>query len=256
MAVQLCGIFVAAEKSTFEFRMKEVLPEIVKLLDQIHSDSDGREDRECDLLLIQTLYTIIKMTQHCATGLQSEENMEIVDQMWGKTIQHLVHPHLWIRTLSSRLVGILLGWHKTDELATYITAPTEKVTRSYLLCGEISKRLRSLARDLVTQLQSDLLDNQLADQVIKNLVFIGKVANRIPSTDVEEDTKIKAPTLPWLTSKLRREINAEVVLRPTTPTKVSFLLALLSIFKSTVLNSRIVFSVLPFSNGWRPLLST
>ncbi|KZS08061.1 Small subunit processome component 20 [Daphnia magna] len=219
LAVQLCGIFVAAEKSTFEFRLKELLPDIVKLLDQTHSDSDGREDREADLMLIQTFYTIIKMTQHCATGLQSEDNIDVAEQMWGKIIHHLVHPHLWIRTLSSRLVGILLGWHKPDELATYITSPTEKVTRSYLLCGEISKRLRSLARDLVIQLQSDLLDNQLADQVIKNLVFIGKVANRIPADDAEADTKIKAPSLPWLTGKLRREINAEVVLHPTTPTK-------------------------------------
>lgn len=237
LAVQLCGIFVAAEKSTFEFRLKELLPDIVKLLDQTHSDSDGREDREADLMLIQTFYTIIKMTQHCATGLQSEDNIDVAEQMWGKIIHHLVHPHLWIRTLSSRLVGILLGWHKPDELATYITSPTEKVTRSYLLCGEISKRLRSLARDLVIQLQSDLLDNQLADQVIKNLVFIGKVANRIPADDAEADAKIKAPSLPWLTGKLRREINAEVVLHPTTPTKVTSLLSLSSRFKSPFLNS-------------------
>lgn len=260
LAVQLCGIFVAAEKSGFEFRMKEILPEIVKLLDQTHSDSDGREDRESDLLLIQTLYTIIKMTQHCAAGFQSEDNNEISEQLWGKIIHHLSHPHLWIRTLTARLVGTLLGWHKPDELAAYVLKPSEEVTRSYFYCGEISKRLRSLARDLVAQLQSDLLDNQLADQVIKNLVFIGKVANRIPvSEESEEESKIKAPTLAWLTSKLRREVNAEVVLRPTTPTKVSFLCRCLlrlpqkkrELIYITYCLISIVFSVLPCSNGWR-----
>jgi U3 small nucleolar RNA-associated protein 20 len=215
---------VAAEKSGFEFRMKEILPEIVKLLDQTHSDSDGREDRESDLLLIQTLYTIIKMTQHCAAGFQSEDNKDFSEQIWEKIIHHLSHPHLWIRTLSSRLVGTLLGWHKPEELAAYVVKPSEEVTRSYFFCGEISKRLRSLARDLVMQLQSEMLDNQLADQVIKNLVFIGKVANRIPvSEESEEESKIKAPTLAWLTGKLRREVNAEVVLHPKTPTKVTFL---------------------------------
>ncbi len=211
---------MAAEKTGFEFRMKELLPEIVKLLDQVHNDAEDREDRESDLLLIQTLYTIIKMAQHCPAGLQNEENVDAVDEMWGKIIHHLVHPHLWIRTLSSRLVGTLLGWHKPDEVATYVTKPSEDVTQTYILCDDVPKLLRSLARDLVTQLQSDKLDNQLADQVIKNLVFIGKVANRIPASDVEDGTKIKAPTLAWLTSKLRREINAEVVLHATTPTKV------------------------------------
>ena len=203
--------------------MKVLLPDIVELLDQTHSDSDGREDRESDLLLIQTLYTIIKMTQHCPAGFQNEDNNDISEKMWGKIIHHLVHPHLWIRTLSSRLVGTLLGWHKPDELAAYVAKPSGEVTRGYFYCDEISKRLRSLARDLVAQMQSDLLDNQLADQVIKNLVFIGKVANRIPvAEECEEASKIKAPTLAWLTSKLRREVNAEVVLRPTCPIKVLF----------------------------------
>jgi hypothetical protein len=54
------------------------------------------------------------------------------------------------------------------------------------------------------------------------LVFISKVANRIPVTEAceGEKSKIKAPTLAWLTSKLRREVNAEVVLQPKCPTKV------------------------------------
>lgn len=218
----MCGIFAAAEGAGFEFRMKELLPEIVKLLDKTHSDSEEREDRDYDLLLIQTMYTIIKMAQHCPAGLQHEDNVGVVDELWGKVIYHLTHPHLWIRTLSSRLVGTLLGWHKVDEVAAYITKPSEEVTRTYLLCPDVAKRLRSLSRDLVAQLESESLENQLADQVIKNLVFIGKVANRIPTSDAEEDSKIKAPTLPWLTSRLRREVNAEVVLRATTPTKVDW----------------------------------
>lgn len=221
LAVQLCGIFVAAEKSNFEFRVKELLPEIVKLLDQIHNDSEDREDRDADLLLIQTLYTIIKMAQHCPAGLQNEDNIDAAHEMWGKIIHHLVHPHLWIRTLSSRLVGTLLGWHKPDEVSTYITKPSEEVARTYIFCSDVSKRLRSMARDLVTQLQTEKLDNQLADQVVKNLVFIGKIANRVSSSGIEENTKIKAPTIAWMTSKLRREVNAEVVLNSTSPTKVN-----------------------------------
>merc|ERR1712071_540031 len=97
----------------------------------------------------------------------------------------------------------------------------------------------------------------LADQVVKNLVFIAKIANRIPVTasdqkekslidhqeednekdkDQQEDDEedkvheevngkegkekvLSPPTLIWLIGKLRREINAEVNLRPTIPIK-------------------------------------
>ena len=218
LATQLCGIFVVAEGAGFEFRMGEFLPDIVKLLDVVHSDSEEPEDRESDLLLIQCLYTLIKMAQHCPAGLQSEKNCDVVDQMWTKIVYHLKHPHLWIRTLSSRLVGTLLGWHKADDIAAYVVNPSEEKGRSYFFHEDVKKRLRCISRDLVAQLETELLDNQLADQVIKNLVFIGKIANRIP---VSEDEVAKTPTLPWLTSRLRNEVNSEVVLSPTIPTKVN-----------------------------------
>lgn len=261
LAAQLSGIFVTVERENFQFRMKELLPEIVKLLDKSHSDSANEENRDSDLLLIQTLYAIIKMTQHCPSGLKDEANADIVNTMWEKIIYHLVHPHMWIRSLTSRLVGTLLGWYKPEEVANYIIKPSEGVVQSFLFCKDAPSRLHSLALDLITQLQSNMLDNQLADQIIKNLVFIGKVANRTTalnnvkagrleenlnendSGDQEENvgeedeeeqeseeepeekedlksSKNKVPTLPWLTAKLRREVNCEVVRQPRTPTKV------------------------------------
>lgn len=187
------------------------------MLDKIHSEV---EDRDGDLLLIQAHYTITKIAQHCPNGLQNADNIELTDEMWNKVIHHLVHPHLWIRTLSARLVGTLMGWHKVDELASFVTNPVDRTVRTYFFCPDVSSRLRSLASDSVAQLQSEQLDNQLADQVIKNLVFIAKVANRITAVDEEKELGVKPPTVPWLTGKLRREINAEVALRPKTPIKV------------------------------------
>ena len=70
------------------------------------------------------------------------------------------------------------------------------------------------------QLQSDVLEKDLAKQVVKNLVFIAKVANRLPPSGAEQELGATVPTLPWLTGKLRREINAEVALRAQTPIKV------------------------------------
>ena len=217
LAVQLCGIFAAAESSKFDFRFKELVPELVKLLDIQHSDD---EDRDSDLLLIQTNYAIIKMAQHCPSGLQNPDIADSTDDMWDKIIYHLMHPHLWIRALSARLTGSMLGWHKADELASYIIEPPDSARRTYLTSPKVAERLINLATQSINQLKSEELDQQLADQIIKNLVFVGKIANRLPFRDDDEDKKNRPPSIPWLTKKLRNEVNAEVALRPKIPTKV------------------------------------
>ena len=217
MAIQMLGAFAEAEKVQFESRLKELLPELIKLLEP---RTEETEDREFDLLLIKVNYTLLKMMEHCAVGFKNVENLDITNELWNRIVQHLKHPHVWIRTLSARLVGTLLGWHKVDDLAAYATNPSEEISPTYLLCPEFAARLRSVASVSVDQLQSVMLDNQLADQVVKNLVFIAKITNRIPASVQEEDQASAPPTLAWLTGKLRREINAEVTLRPTIPTKV------------------------------------
>ena len=268
MAVQFFGVFVEAEKGKFEPRLKELLPELIKLLELSSGSGGEEENREVDLLLIKVQYTLLKMMEHCGAGVKKVDIIDITDALWDRIVQHLMHPHVWIRTLSARLVGTLLGWHNVNELATYATNPSLEVSRTYLLCPELTVRLRSLASVSVAQLQTGLLDNQLADQVVKNLVFIAKIANRIPVTasdqkekslidhqeednekdkDQQEDDEkdkdqqendeedkvheevngkegkekvLSPPTLIWLIGKLRREINAEVNLRPTIPIKV------------------------------------
>jgi U3 small nucleolar RNA-associated protein 20 len=229
LAVQLCGIFVAAERENFQSRLEELLPELVKLLDVTHSEL---EDRDSDLLVIQTHYAIVKMTQHCPIGLQNVCYIDATDNLWSKVIHNLLHPHLWIRTLSARLIGTLLGWHKVEELVASALTQSEAAPKTYLMGKDTAAKLRSLASDSVAQLQSEQLDNQLVDQVIKNLVFLGKVASRLPSpppkSQVEasevKDNREKSLNLPWLTGKLRRELHAEVALNAKIPTKVVYLI--------------------------------
>jgi len=220
LAAQLCGIFAQAEEVKFEFRMKELLPEFIQILEPLEKD---KEDRDADLLLIQTFYAITKIGEHCPIALRNPDYVELTDDLWTRIIQQLLHPHLWIRTLSARLVGTLLGWHKVEDVAACVSnqVMSDDVSRSYLISPDhVAGRLRSLASESVGQLQSGILDDQLTKHVVKNLEFIAKVANRLPPSGAEQELGTTAPTLPWLTGKLRREINAEVALRPNVPIKV------------------------------------
>ena len=220
LAVQLCGIFAEAEGVKFEFRMKELLPEFIALLEPLEKD---KEDRDADLLLMKTLFAIDNISEHCPIALRNPDYVELTDDLWTRVIQQMLHPHLWVRKLSARLVRTLLRWHNPEEVAACVSNKVtgDDVSRTYLINPDhVAGRLRSLASESVGQLQSGILDVQLADIVVKNLEFIAKVANRLPPANTEQELGTTAPTLPWLTGKLRREINAEVALRAQTPIKV------------------------------------
>ena len=97
---------------------------------------------------------------------------------------------------------------------------SDNARRSYVISPDdvaTASRLRSFASESVGQLQSEILDNKLTERVVKNLVLIAKVAYRLPPTNAEPEMGTTAATLLWLIGRLRREIDAEVALRPKIP---------------------------------------
>jgi hypothetical protein len=94
---------------------------------------------------------------------------------------------------------------------------SDDVGRSYLISPDhVAGRLRTLASESVGQLQSEIFN--LAERVVKNLVFIAKVANCWANS--ERALGITTPTFPWIFGRLRRKINAEVALGPKIPINV------------------------------------
>lgn len=65
--------------------------------------------------------------------------------------------------------------------------------------------VKSLTLDLCDQLQPGDIKSDLAEQVIKNLVFVARVLQNVPS---DSDKKIN---LLWLSKRMRKIINAEVI---------------------------------------------
>lgn len=85
--------------------------------------------------------------------------------------------------------------------------------------------------DLITQLQSLYLTEELANQIIKNMVFIAKVAKLLSDKESSSDSVEqkgrrgsegkKCLSLRWLVKKMVREANHEAVNQPKTTIKVS-----------------------------------
>ena len=87
----------------------------------------------------------------------------------GHIKQYLLHPHAWVRLAAGRLLGLLLSRLEPAAVASCLTpaapAPAPAAAVPPYLHTDTGRRLRGLALDLCVQLSSELLGQQLADQV-------------------------------------------------------------------------------------------
>jgi U3 small nucleolar RNA-associated protein 20 len=113
----------------------------------------------------------------------------------------LGYPHDWVRLGAAQFIGFVLAATDIDELAALV-ANGESGGRGYLR-KEPVKSVKALTLDLCDQLQPGSVKSDLAEQVIKNLVFVARVLRKVPSNE-----KI---SLLWLTKRMRKIVNSEVV---------------------------------------------
>lgn len=136
---------------------------------------------------------------------------------WNLVVSHMLFPHAWVRTASSRLLGLL-----------FTAVPVAPPVLGFPDDHPLSKAgMQDVAKKLCLQLKSEHLDDALGLQVVKNLFYIGKCFDAIPvpddpldnsddafneDEDAEKDQKELNP-LPWLFSKLSYQIKSAHIAR-------------------------------------------
>ncbi|KAJ8314703.1 hypothetical protein KUTeg_006853 [Tegillarca granosa] len=241
LASQLCGLFVEVESGKFEHHLSEILPLIEQQLEpgkfeSIHNQSF---EQDVDHLLYNTLNTLCKILQECNI-LRSSKWTENMNVIWEHIEKHLLHPHVWVRLVSAQLYGLLfMAWKPEDVIGSHDVQKQE-----YLQVGSY-KKIETLAVLFCSQLQSQYLNEDLAGQVVKNIIFITKVAkcyhtsNKLENErktendrEMEEGNEESSDgqdwrrlSLPWLSRKMIREANHEAISTPKQTIKRS------SIFK-------------------------
>ncbi|XP_078664356.1 small subunit processome component 20 homolog isoform X2 [Branchiostoma floridae x Branchiostoma belcheri] len=203
LAAQLCSLFVEVEKLQFERRLPEVLPQMLEVIDPDRYEAMPAQEmtqqlRQEDHLLYSTLSCLVKVLQECAIVVRGVEHRRDLNTVWESVQKHLLHPHAWVRLASAQLFGCLFAAWQPEELVTMETdhekMPKKKKRKveednvvEYLRDNTMQK-LRDLSADFCTQLQSSYLDHDLANQVIKNLVFLAKVIRQVtPGTAQTDD---------------------------------------------------------------------
>ncbi|XP_053397711.1 small subunit processome component 20 homolog [Mercenaria mercenaria] len=213
LAAQLCGLFVEVESAQFESRLSDTLPVIEQQLEpgkykQVDSAS---LEHDQDLMIYHTLNTLLKILRECSqlvTSSKWETNMNVI---WEHVVTYLSYPHIWVQLAASQLFGLLFAAWPPDQLVTKAT----KSSTQYISV-DTYKKLRTLSGDFLTQLQSELLNDELASQVIKNMIFLTKCARYMSQIEQEpgegeEEDKVKGLSVLWLVRKMVREANHEAI---------------------------------------------
>ncbi|KAG0957866.1 hypothetical protein G6F61_002202 [Rhizopus arrhizus] len=131
-----------------------------------YDDEDEEDDHmDIDIQWEVTYYainTFAKLTKALPKLVHDKET----ESVWS-TIQYmLLYPHSWVRSSATRLYGAYFSG---------VDAETLMVNGTNTKCIYLDKKtLRNLASDFLEQLKSKHVTQEHADQIVKNMFFIGK----------------------------------------------------------------------------------
>lgn len=132
----------------------------------------------------------------------------------------LAHPHIWVRLAAAQLLGFILATLDIDRVLELLNNPENDESQKGYMYSSPVDTLTSLTLDLVAQIHPDMTFEELADQVVKNLIFIAKIlksVNKLSIDNNKQDDESKTKnnlSLLWLVRKLRRAINVEITQAP------------------------------------------
>ncbi|XP_028278623.1 small subunit processome component 20 homolog [Parambassis ranga] len=260
LGAQICGLYVEVEEEKFACRLDHLLPLLEREInpDNYEDIEEEEEEKGADRLLFSYLTLLTKLSKHCSL-LELRKPHDTLRNIWGHIEAHLRYPHCWVWLTASQLFGQLFAAQQAEQLVAIwrgdgADASSDSIATDFISTN-LDKKIRELALSFCHQLQSKFLDTASGEQVIKNLLFVGKVIYLIsPESEVsapleevkeeeeeeepmenkdnEEDTEEKEkeeeedddkddrpPSLMWLIKKLSLMAKREAAYTPKVPLK-------------------------------------
>ncbi|XP_026183080.1 small subunit processome component 20 homolog [Mastacembelus armatus] len=257
LGAQICGLFVEVEEEKFARRLDDLLPLLEREInpDNYEDIEEEQEEKGADRLLFSYLTLITKLIKHCGL-LELSNPPDTLGRIWVHIEAHLRYPHCWVWLTASQLFGQLFAAQKAEQLVAVWRGESGDASSQHVatafITSNLDKKMRELALSFCHQLLSKFLDTASGDQVIKNLLFVGKVIYLIsPECDVtspqeemkeeeeqqqengvgeekeeeeegeedEDDKQDRPPSLLWLMKKLSLMAKREAAYTPKVPLK-------------------------------------
>ncbi|XP_067674264.1 small subunit processome component 20 homolog [Haliotis asinina] len=220
LASQVCGLFVEVEKTNFERRLADILPLIQQQLEpDRYTEKEGDREFELDHCLYSLLVNISKILNNCRL-IRNKKYTDDMNNIWEHVQHHLLYPHAWCRLTACQLFGQLFSAWPLDDVKSQLESGQSK---DYLLT-DTRQKLRGLTQSFITQLQSEHLTEDLINQIVKNMLYIGKIIKLLPSPEedlagLEEDPEESAGpikvkqglSVKWIVKRMVREAHHEAI---------------------------------------------
>lgn len=117
--------------------------------------ASARNDDSGDDVLWELLYSALTVFSTICLKLKDGVFDKQYESLWKNIIEVLLFPHAWIRLISSRLIAILLA--NLDKIQFSLS----------------NYEIQTIAYRLLRQLAAPSITEELAEQVVKNLVLLG-----------------------------------------------------------------------------------
>lgn len=207
LAAQVIGIFAEIEKEKFERFLPDLLPLVVHHMKPERFQEFTVEDieRTKDHIAYQLLVSLAKMALACnvvRNPLYHEQSGKIIEY----TLELLLHPHAWVRLAAAQLFGAIFASYNSSEIVD--ACQKESASQEYLL-QDCANKVRDLTEKFCSQFKASEIVPELAEQAVKNLVFVAKVSWRL-TRDSTGDGPGRVHSLGWILKKVESEARLEV----------------------------------------------
>lgn len=217
LGAQTLGLFAEVEKERFERHLADVMPVLVEEMhpDKFEELTVQDIERAKDHIAFMYLVSLTKIVDACNVA-RAPATQESFGRLCGYAETYLLYPHDWVRLAASQFYGRVFAAYTPDEVAAACDPDARAPSsRDYLLVDTPSK-VRSLTEKSCSQFQPDNVLEKIAEQVIRNLVFLTRVSTR--ATRLGIDT---LHPVDWIVKKVSQQAHAEVVSNPRSVVKRS-----------------------------------
>lgn len=125
------------------------------------------------------------------------------------------------------MIGFILAILDVNKIIDIINNPEKYEKEIGFMYSDPITVIKSLTLDLVAQLQPDMILEELADQTVKNLIFIARILKSMKNNTIaiDQNDEVKSDknqlSLSWLVRKLRKAVNKEITQTPKSITVVN-----------------------------------
>ncbi|KAL1433656.1 hypothetical protein MTO96_012479 [Rhipicephalus appendiculatus] len=194
LGAQTLGLFAEVEKERFERHLADVMPVLVEEMhpDKFQELTMQDIERAKDHIAFMYLVSLTKIVDACNVA-RAPATQESFGALCGYADTYLLYAHDWRANQAS------------------------KVPRSsdYLLVDTPSK-VRGLTEKFCSQLQPENVLEKIAEQVIRNLVFLTRVSVRAARLGIDTLHPVD-----WILKKVSQQAHSEVVSNPRSTLKRS-----------------------------------